>query len=65
MGTSQVRWFTLTGSLTGFATGFMPLVLDWDYPMVVGGKTAGIYHTGKRYFHVRAFRSFRGDCNYL
>ena len=43
-GPSQVRWFTLTGSLTGFATGFlMPLVLDWDYPMVVGGKTAGIY----------------------
>lgn len=43
-GPSQVRWFTLTGSLLGFATGYvMPLALDWDYPLVVGGKTAGIY----------------------
>lgn len=43
-GPSQVRWFTLTGGLLGFFTGFaMPLVLDWDWPLVVGGKTAGIH----------------------
>jgi len=43
-GPSQVRWFTLVGSLTGFATGFwMPIILDWDWPLVVGGKTAGFY----------------------
>lgn len=43
-GKSQVRWFTLTGALTGVATGFaMPLWMDYDWPIVVGGKTAGIY----------------------
>ena len=43
-GKSQVRWFTLTGALTGVFTGFaMPLLMDYDWPIVVGGKTAGIY----------------------
>ncbi len=43
-GPSQVRWFTLTGGLTGAFTGFlMPLWMDYDWPIVVGGKTAGIY----------------------
>jgi hypothetical protein len=43
-GPSQVRWFTLTGALTGMCTGFgMPLWMDYDWPIVVGGKTAGIY----------------------
>ena len=42
-GSSQVKWFTLTGALTGVATGFgLPLYCDWDWPIVVGGKTAGI-----------------------
>ncbi|NRA44964.1 MAG: DUF3341 domain-containing protein [Oligoflexales bacterium] len=43
-GISQVRWFTLTGALTGVFTGFaMPLAMDYDWPLVVGGKTAGVY----------------------
>lgn len=43
-GPSQVRWFTLTGALSGVFTGFaMPLWMDYDWPIVVGGKTAGIY----------------------
>ncbi len=43
-GPSQVRWFTMTGAFTGAATGFiMPLWMDYDWPIVVGGKTAGIY----------------------
>lgn len=43
-GPSQVRWFTLVGALTGIASGFaLPLGLDWDWSIVVGGKTAGIY----------------------
>ncbi len=43
-GPSQVRWFTLVGALSGIATGIaMPLGMDWDWPIVVGGKTAGIY----------------------
>lgn len=44
MGPSQVRWFTLVGALTGVTAGFgMCLLLDYDWPIVVGGKTAGIY----------------------
>tara|TARA_B100000524_G_C23620017_1_gene359329 strand:- start:296 stop:838 length:543 start_codon:yes stop_codon:yes gene_type:complete len=43
-GPSQVRWFTLVGALSGIAIGFaMPLLMDYDWPIVVGGKTAGIY----------------------
>ncbi len=43
-GPSEVRWFTLVGALTGIASGFaLPLGMDWDWPIVVGGKTAGIY----------------------
>ncbi|MCB9229478.1 MAG: DUF3341 domain-containing protein [Deltaproteobacteria bacterium] len=43
-GPSQVRWFTLVGALSGVFTGFaMPLWMDYDWPIVVGGKTAGIY----------------------
>ena len=43
-GPSEVRWFTLLGALTGIASGFaLPLGMDWDWPIVVGGKTAGIY----------------------
>lgn len=41
---SAVRWFTFTGTMTGLFTGFaMPLWMDYDWPLVVGGKTAGIY----------------------
>lgn len=43
-GPSQVRWFTLVGALTGVITGFgMCLLMDYDWPIVVGGKSAGIY----------------------
>jgi molybdopterin-containing oxidoreductase family membrane subunit len=43
-GASPVRWFTLIGALLGVTAGFaMPLLMDWDWPIVVGGKTAGIY----------------------
>ena len=43
-GPSQVRWFTLVGGLSGVATGFgMCLWMDYDWPIVVGGKTPGIY----------------------
>lgn len=43
-GRSEVRWFTTVGAVSGIATGFgMPLLMDWDWPLVVGGKTAGIY----------------------
>lgn len=42
-GPSAVRWFTLTGALTGIATGFlMPLGMDYDWQLVVGGKLGGI-----------------------
>ncbi len=41
-GASGVRWFTLAGALTGIASGFaLPLATDYDWPLVVGGKTAG------------------------
>lgn len=43
-GPSEVRWFTLVGAVTGIASGFaLPLGMDWDWSIVVGGKTAGIY----------------------
>ena len=43
-GPSPVRWFTLFGAMTGTVTGFaMPLLMDWDWPVVVGGKMPGIY----------------------
>lgn len=43
-GPSQVRWFTLTGALTGVTTGFgMPLWMDYDWPIIVGGKLPGVY----------------------
>ncbi len=43
-GRSEVRWFTTIGGVTGLVTGFAtPLLLDWDWPLVVGGKTAGMY----------------------
>lgn len=42
-GVSPIRFFTLAGGLTGCATGFaMPLWMDYDWPMIVGGKQAGI-----------------------
>jgi molybdopterin-containing oxidoreductase family membrane subunit len=43
-GPSAVRFFTLTGALTGMCFGFgLCLLLDWDWPLIVGGKTAGVY----------------------
>lgn len=44
MGPSEVRWFTLTGALTGTFTGFgLGLWIDYDWPQVVGGKLPGLY----------------------
>ncbi len=43
-GASPVRYFTLIGALTGTCSGFgLALLTDWDWPIVVGGKTGGIY----------------------
>jgi len=43
-GASPVRFFTLIGGLTGLCFGFgLPLACDWDWPLIVGGKTPGIY----------------------
>lgn len=43
-GPSQVRWFTLAGALTGLTTGFsLPLWCDFDWPIVVGGKSPIFY----------------------
>ncbi len=40
---SPVRFFTLIAGLTGTCIGFaLALAMDWDWPIVVGGKTAGI-----------------------
>lgn len=40
---SPVRWLTLIGSLVGCSAGFlMPVLTDFDWPLVVGGKTAGL-----------------------
>lgn len=39
-GPSQVRWFTLTGALTGAIAGFwLPILCDLDFPLIVGGKS--------------------------
>lgn len=41
---SPVRFFTLIGGLTGMCGGFgLCLLLDWDWPLIVGGKSPGIY----------------------
>jgi hypothetical protein len=43
-GASPVRYFTLIGALTGTCTGFgLPILLDWDWPIIVGGKTPGVF----------------------
>lgn len=40
---SPVRFCTLIGALTGTISGFaLPLFVDWDWPLVVGGKTPGL-----------------------
>jgi hypothetical protein len=40
---SPVKWFTLIGACIGTFVGFaLPLLTDYDWPIVVGGKTAGI-----------------------
>lgn len=40
---SPVRFFTLAGGLTGMFSGFLLcLALDYDYPLIVGGKQAGV-----------------------
>lgn len=41
-GSSAVKWFTLAGCLTGTTVGFaLPLFTDYDWGLVVGGKTPG------------------------
>jgi hypothetical protein len=41
---SPVKWFTLTGALLGVTAGFsLALATDFDWPLIVGGKSAGIY----------------------
>lgn len=41
---SPVRWFTFFGAMTGTVTGFaLALLCDWDWPVVVGGKTPGVF----------------------
>ncbi len=43
-GASPVRFFTLIGALAGVSFGFgLALLTDWDWPIIVGGKTPGIY----------------------
>jgi len=43
-GASPVRFFTLAGALTGVTAGFaLALATDYDWPIVVSGKTPGIY----------------------
>ncbi len=42
-GESPVKWFTLTGAMIGTIAGFaLALYTDFDWPIVVGGKTAGV-----------------------
>ncbi len=42
-GASNVRWFTLIGAMTGTISGFaLPLLMDYDWPLTVGGKQGGI-----------------------
>ncbi|MGE0173723.1 MAG: DUF3341 domain-containing protein [Oligoflexales bacterium] len=41
---SNVKWFTLTGAMLGTFSGFaLALFTDWDWPLIVGGKTPGVY----------------------
>lgn len=41
---SPLRFLTLCGGLTGVCLGFtLALITDYDYPLVVGGKTPGLY----------------------
>lgn len=41
---SPVRFFTLVGGVTGTMAGFaLPLLLDYDWPMIVGGKSPGVF----------------------
>lgn len=43
-GSSPVRFFTLIGGLLGCTAGFaLALWMETDYPLIVGGKTPGIY----------------------
>lgn len=43
-GKSAVRFFTLVGAMTGTISGFsLALLMDYDWMITVGGKTAGIY----------------------
>jgi hypothetical protein len=43
-GASPVRFFTLAGALTGVTSGFaLALWTDYDWPLVVSGKTPGLY----------------------
>lgn len=42
-GSSPVRFFTLIGGLTGVTLGFaLALFMDYDWPIIVGGKQAGV-----------------------
>ncbi len=41
---SPVKYYTLVGGLAGCVGGFaLCLILDYDWPLIVGGKLAGIY----------------------
>lgn len=43
-GPSPVRYFTLIGALSGTTFGFaLPLLCDWDWAIIVGGKTPGVF----------------------
>lgn len=43
-GKSHVRFFTLVGAMTGTISGFaLALLMDYDWPIIVGGKMAGFY----------------------
>lgn len=43
-GSSPIRFFTLIGALSGVTFGFaLALFTDFDWPLTVGGKTAGVY----------------------
>ena len=42
-GESDVKWLALIGCVLGVSSGFfMPVLMDYDWPLVVGGKTAGL-----------------------
>lgn len=42
-GNSNVRWFTLVGAMLGTISGFaLCLLMDYDWPLTVGGKQGGI-----------------------